>query len=108
MALQLSYEDAHGSTHSSAYHRVTVLDLNYVSKSARVVVSIYVDSAARTAAKEPVAERRYRLREAAVDDMPTFDSVFSDAELDAVDETPLANAYTFLKTLDEYSGAQDV
>jgi len=40
--------------------------------------------------------------------MPTFDSVFANSELNPVDKNPLANAYTFIKALDEYSGASDV
>lgn len=108
MALQLSYSDEFGNTNASAYHRVVKCDMDWEDKKARVVVYTYKDVTARTDGKKPVREITYRIREQEVNGMPTFDSVFSDSELDATGETPLANAYTFLKSLDEYSDAQDV
>ena len=102
MALQMSFDDDFGSTHASAYHRISSLTLLPDPKIASMEMEIYVDAAARAAAKTPLLKRHY------VIEGNDFDTYFAPAVLDVVDQNPQERAYEFLKTLDEYDGASDV
>ena len=118
MALTKSLEKF-GTTFSDAYHRITNLNysvyeyqeaslteaepdadgnpqmpietVTWVSrKNANFQVSTYVDSSARDSHSQPVTTNHYEFT-------PDWDS----------SENILAQAYAYLKTLDEYDGAVD-
>jgi len=94
MALQLSFETASGFTAPDAYHKTQSLR---VTKTAggdfkmRIMVSTFLDAAAREAGKPPLATRSYAMDY----DIETSNNAFVDG-------------YIYLKTLPEYDGAIDV
>jgi hypothetical protein len=102
MALQLSFDDKFGSTHPSAYHRVTRIQMEIGIRSALVEVSTYVDAAARNADKEPVGKTKYRFNDTEYDDL------FDDTNMSPVDKNPISNIYDHLKTLPAWAGSSDV
>ena len=102
MALQKSFDDAHGSTHASAYHRVTSLHLDIEHKIAEWSVNTYKDSQARADGKVPVNVKTFMLTDT------DYDTYFAPSVLDVVDQNPQERVYVYLKTLDEYDGASDV
>lgn len=118
MALTKSFEK-YGTTFESAYHRITNLNYNvheykemvYVDqepdedgnplpanmeeqwvtmRQARFTLVTYVDSAARENHKEPVAQAEYSFT-------PDWES----------EDNILAQAYSYIKTLDAYAEAVD-
>jgi len=102
MALQKSYEDEFGTTHSTAYGRITQLHINYESSVASITVGIYKDSTARADNKTPLNKSAYTLSGT------DFDTYFLDTVLDTENYNPQERAYVYLKTLDDWSGASDV
>jgi hypothetical protein len=102
MSLQKSFEAPTGATHASAYHKITGLTHNRVRNAVEINVSIYKDSAAKVAAKNPVGRKSYRL--AGTD----YNTYFANSVLDTVDQNHVERCYVYLKTLSDYSGASDV
>ena len=114
MAIQVSYTDQFGSTHSSAYLRVCGIrltlgstvaspslhgigDITDVVNRASITVELFHDASARNKAsaanrKETLGIWDYSLTEAHT---ATY---FADSVLDDVDKSPLSQAYTYLKT----------
>ena len=102
MALQLSFDDAFGSTHASAYHRIVGLELSVEDEVAHVTIATYVDQTARTNDMRPVGKKRYRF------EGTDYTNLFDDTNMSPVDKNPIKNAYDHIKTLPEWSAATDV
>jgi hypothetical protein len=102
MALQQSYLDDFGSTHATAYFRITGLTLDVVNKIASWSIGIYVDATARADNKAILKSWHYTLTES------DYDAWFAPAVLNVENQNPQERAYVYLKTLDEYDGASDV
>lgn len=94
MALQLAFDTAHGISLPTAYHRILNLRQHKNNESvfkARIMIGTYVDAAARTAGNPPITTRNYRM----------------DYDLEATDNA-FVQAYAYLKTLTDFTGASDV
>jgi len=122
MAIQVSYTDSFGGTHSAAYVRVCAVRLHTTSSltspnatsvasiaelTDQVVVSIelYHDAAARStsdssARKEVIAQLDYVV---SASDIATF---FADSVLDDTGKSPLKQAYAYIKTQRENTSNQ--
>lgn len=100
MALQQSFADEFGSTHSTAYFRVIRLVLDYMQKSAAATMGVFKDAAASAAGKDALARWSYEY--SATD----FDNLFLATPMDA--KNPIKAVYDDVKTKDEFTGATDV
>lgn len=99
MALQKSFDTAHGVTAANAYHKIGNMRShkdNSGNFNAMCMVQTYYDEAARTAGKPPLATRSYRFAY----DITSTETV--------ADNNLYVQGYAHLKTLDEFSGAIDV
>jgi hypothetical protein len=102
LALQQTVTIPGGIEVTSAYHRITAMNINIENQIADVFVKIYKDKTTRENGGEPITFKRY---EAKVDPFNNF--------LTAVDVSPqeinhVSQAYEYLKTLPDFQGAQDV
>jgi hypothetical protein len=105
MALELSYTDQFGATHSAAYLRVIELISHYDLGQATIRAAIYVDANARLNKAEPLT--RDILISLSENTVPTFlDTLGDDSSEKGI--FPRAIAYSVLKTLPEFSSAKDV
>ena len=105
MALQISYEDEHGTTHGSSYNRIVQVHRRIDLSWARVQVAIFKDAAASAAGKTPVDFATYVFDSTTA---TTYDDLFSVANLAPANANPAKNAYDHIKTLPEWTGATDV
>ena len=107
MALQKSYEDNAGVTHTSAYWRIVSWDIN-VGHDYSVFVAIYHDKAARDANKAPICTKNYPgyIIDPESNTMPSVADVVTALHGDVGTGTYF---YTQLKTnIPELDGATDV
>lgn len=102
MALEKSYTDVHGVVHTNAYHRVTKLVTDLTTADTDIEVSVYHDAAARTANKQPYEVKAYLVGGA------DYDTYFKYTAQDTVNKNPQSEAYVYLKTQADYTGALDV
>jgi hypothetical protein len=95
MALGLTLELDSGVTVNSAYHKIVQMTVRAVGTacSAYLEVNTYVDQTKANNAAPPVLVRTYL--------MPEFDETDDS-------QTAAAQAYVYLKTLPDFSGAADV
>ena len=107
MALQGSYTDDTGTTHTEAYAKVNNIRMDYLGEKAMTVVDIFHDAAARNSGKKPVATSSFVFT-ATAGDLDSFDDVFDMAHLNPLDSNPTKNVYLQIKTLAEFSGWSDV
>jgi len=112
MALTMAITDSRGVKYTSAYFRVTEVNLNYRERKGRVLIEVYKDQQARKNKKEPVMiESVFFEREGVTDDngnyvVHSFDSVFGFTNLDG--SNPIKAAYEYIRTLPKYSQATDI
>ena len=98
MAIQLSYTDEMGATHSDAYARITALKLRLEPLNAvTVTISIWHNAAARSksdaaAQKKIVTDITYEILDS------NFDTYAADAVVKANNISLMSNIYTWLKT----------
>lgn len=97
MALQISYTDKMGVTHSEAYARIVAYRVKQDIKVAIFGVSIWHNVAARSksdssAEKERVVDITYRLTDT------NFDNHMADSVVKANNVSVLSSLYTWLKT----------
>jgi hypothetical protein len=102
MALQLSYDDSYGSTHASAYHRITFVEMFVAERVARVKIATYVNQTARNDGRSPLGEMAYSFSGT------DYDDLFDDTNMSPVDKNPIKNAYENIKGRPEWAGATDV
>lgn len=102
MALQKSYDDAFGNTNSTAYYRIVTVVNDCKNLVCNLVVAVYKDSAARQADKSALANLNYST---VGDEYATY---FAVSVLDVANHNIIKQAYTYLKSLAEYTGASDV
>jgi len=102
MAIQKSYDDIYGNTNSTAYFRVTNVNNDYKNLVCGVNVLVYKDATARAADKAPVASLSYLT---VGEEYATY---FEVDVLDVAGHNIIKQAYSYLKSLADYSGAQDV
>lgn len=95
MALSLNLELDSGLTVTDAYHKIVQMSVRAVGTtcSAYLEVNSYVDQTRANNAATPVLVRTYL--------MPEFDKTDDS-------QTAAAQAYNYLKTLSDFSGASDV
>ena len=96
MALQKSYTDDSGATHSSAYFKISKIDLLNPAGSnsvANVFLQVYHDSAARSATppKNPMKSWSYFVTGS------DYDTFFATSVLDAANSNPIKKGYDYLK-----------
>lgn len=97
MALQMSYEAPTGDSYATAYLRVRRWEIDFVARTAVVVVELFRNDAARQAERRPV-ETFARVMGAAV----------VTAILTGTQPDPRPGIYVWLKTLTEFEDATDV
>ena len=97
MAIQVSYMDIHGLTHSEAYAKITQCSVGSESPI-YFVVSIFVNEASKNANKQQLTDYQYKL---SISDSNTY---LADSVLKAENKTPINQAYTYLKTVDDSNG----
>jgi len=103
MALQLSYDDDFGVTHSEAYWRIIGTNQIYTDAKGMIMVAVYHNAAARQNGKRPLTVKNYQFGQNEF-------IAFGDFSY-AIDETDVHYrnfVYTELKKLDEFDGAEDV
>lgn len=98
MALSKSKELASGV--SGVYWKIMRVQLDCPGNSVFVQVCLYKDSDAKVAGKLPMSQLEYTW---SGDDNPC-----TIAAMDVVSSNPIKLCYAKLKTLDEFSGAQDI
>jgi hypothetical protein len=103
MALQLTFDDRHGSTHASAYHRIKAIQIDFRQQIGVVVLETFVDAGAAASEKSPVNTQDLVFD---VGSTPDFDAIFGD-DAHAV-HNPRNVAYTQIKTMPEWSSSSDV
>lgn len=103
MALQLSYSDDFGVTHSEAYWRIIGINQIYSDSKGVVMVAVYHNAAARQNGKKPLTVKHYLFGQNEF-------IAFGDFSY-AIDETDVHYRnfiYTELKKLDEFVEAENV
>ena len=131
MAIRISFEDESGAVHPQAYARVENVQILPTMRTVEVGVAIFHDSAACRANKHSVCREGRSVRNytqsitEAVQppgttdpkdlqlvtrtvDHPDFDTFFADTVLKLAGNSPLSQAYAYLKTLPRYVGGTDV
>ena len=94
MALKLTYTDNKtGEIHADAYHRVHIGSMNHSKKEIMLVLDTYV-SKTLASTKEQICRNKIYITD---EDYNTF---FSIAELDKINQNVIAQAYKFLLTID--------
>jgi len=96
MALQISYTDKMGTTHSEAYAKIIEARINTIQKAVSVIVEIWHDSTARskvnaTATKQAVAPIYYVLKGL------EYTTYMEDFVIKANGVSVLSSLYTWLK-----------
>ena len=104
MALQKAVTSPTGAPSPKAYHRLNQMHLDSFGGSIRLTVYAYHDAAARQAGLSPVLVREHTI---AGDAFPAYAMAKVTAGRTRYEELATAS-YEYLKTLQEYEGAQDV
>lgn len=104
MALQFAFESPTGATYDSAYARVVQISLDLRTPDASLLVHFHVNAAARISELAPIYTKTYSL----LNEDGEFDQYFRDNMLQPAGDSPLAQAYGYLKTLSDFEGAIDV
>ena len=94
MAIQVSYTDVHGVTHTEAYAKIKHCNLSS-EDPVFFIVAIYVNAASSNANKQPLATCDYTLTGS------DKETIWGDSVLKDENKTPLSQAYTYLKTVDD-------
>lgn len=102
MALQLSLADTNvGLPAPAAYGRVVAIQVDVLQSKVQVAINVYASKSAREAGKNPVAGGQF------LADLVASGSSSPGINPDAP-EGIRTNAYTYLKTLPDFSGSVDV
>ena len=105
MALQITFEDVHGTTHPEAYARIQQTIITNKPggiKSAQTEVWVYATQAAYAAGKSPVWGRTYQVEQPSVADPEVMECAIDP------DAATVADVYLWLKTQDAYKTSTDV
>lgn len=101
MSMQRTFDDECGSTHASAYHKITNLRNTRDAESMVISVSIFKDAQAKTDDKVPVGSFACRVKGT---DYTTY---FGNAAVELVDKSEVVKAYEYLKAATaEYDGTE--
>ena len=98
MAIQTSYTDVYGATHTSAYFRVA--SVNIEADKAQVLVSVHHDANARSKA-DPTTSKPY-ITQAWGSVTTDFATYFADSVLDDDGKSPIKQAYAWVKTQKDF------
>jgi predicted acetyltransferase len=101
MALQYYIEMSNGVTCTEGYLKVVTVTLDQQRNTARVLVGVYLSQEARQEGKTCL---KYIPVTVTGDDFTTY---FSDLALKAAGISPVASAYTYMKTLPQFASATD-
>jgi len=103
MALQTQFEFDNGIILPETYVKISAVTYNNSEKIVNIVIVLFKDISAYNNNKSEVISLEYFC------DNPTeFDTYFGITVLNKVDVNHLSQAYTWLKTLPEFSSAIDV
>lgn len=97
---------------TKAYYKVDTISLDYKNKRFHISLSTYINKKARDDIKQPLLTKQYDAN-AGMGMFPLeyqngkFDLYFSCAVMD-IEGNTVKQAYAFLKTLDEFVGAEDI
>ena len=100
MALQQIIQHETGTY--SQYWRVVKTHINHANKTAEVCVWGYVSEQARNENKKQLDERNFTVSS------EQFDDYFAPTVIDPQDVNHVKNAYLFVKTQQEFIGAEDI
>jgi len=101
MALQKNITQDNGVT--CTYHAIKSINLSQEHSHATIMINSYLSLETRQARVDrPVERKIYRVSG------DNYETYFKDIELLKEDESPLKTAYTYIKTLPEWSDAEDI
>lgn len=103
MALEKQMELSSGLLLKNSYHRITNLTLDYVNKTFRFIVSIYINQQTRLDGKSNLMSNHYTENDSSV-----FDQWFRIDALNHANQNPVERGYNYLKSLPDYENATDV
>ena len=96
MALQISYTDEMGTTHSNAYAKIEVVRLKFKEASADLYVYIYHNAAARSKGNE-AAQKKDVTQLAYILTGSTYTTYLADSTLLTDEKSLLTQLYAWLK-----------
>lgn len=109
MALTGNYVDGSGVDHPNAYAKVVLSNANYLTERGVGTVLIFHDQAARDMGAAPLENVKYILENDPDPSEPQlFFDYFSIEAIDPLNKNPVANLYTYIKTLSRWQGWVDV
>ena len=103
MALQKSFDDRWGNSHSAAYYRVEEINMDISTSCSKVKVKVYKDQTARNDGKEPLEIIYYIFDSSST---PNYDGIFGVTMME--NKNPIKGIYDEIKQYPEFSGATDV
>ena len=101
MAIQKSFADQFGATHTAAYARVH--NVSITERTASIAVQIYHNAAARSKA-DSAAEKPVIMDSTELLIESAFTTYFDDGVLDNNGVSPMKQAYAWLKTQTDFMG----
>ena len=106
MALQISYTDLMGATHSTAYAKIDTIKFRYTESAADIYISIFHDSNARSksdaaATKKQLMSIIYVLKDS------TYSTYLADSVLLGNSKSVLSQVYTWIKTHNDGSSSHN-
>jgi type IV secretory pathway VirB6-like protein len=103
VALQKPIELSSGIILENSYHKITSINLDYVSKVFQLVVGIFANQQTRLSGKNFVLTNYF-----SNNDKDVFDEYFSIEVLNQTGQNPIERGYAFLKLLPDYESSVDV
>ena len=106
MALQISYTDLMGATHSTAYAKIDTIKFRYTESAADIYISIFHDSNARSKSnaaniKNKLISIIYVLKDSA------YSTYLADSVLLGNSKSVLSQVYTWIKTHNDGSNTHN-
>lgn len=108
MALEGSYTDEHGVSHSAAYHVLSRVFCDNLNGTCKMRMEIYADSTARNNGKEPLTVIDPLNEDDADDPSTVYSNNLSPSAGWSASENPFDKAYQYVKGLSRFSGMTDV
>ena len=106
MALQVSYTDKMGVTHSEAYAKISAIKIKFNFNVATFFVDVWHNAAARSKA-DSTAEKQIITSITYIMDETLFDTYLKDSVIKANDVSLLNSLYAWLKQHNDDSTIQD-
>lgn len=109
MALKMSYADKFGHLNTVAYFRIAELFVSHLREFAIIRVFVYKSKTDRDDGKDFLEKKEYVIKDNQGNENPDDDHTdFTDKFSGEMGDNHFKVAYTYIKALDEYSGAIDV